>query len=1780
MSSTVDNRIVEMQFNNERFERNVSTSISTLDKLKAALNFDTASKNITAIEKGFDKLNLSGVGSAVDVIASRFSTLGVVATTILQDIGHMAFQAGQRILGMINSMTFGQIVSGWDKYADKTTSVQTIMSATGQTWEKDADTIVQLNELISKGFDPKNASAYLQTWKDVNSGVLNVWSAAKKLGITTAEFQERTKDFSQISGLKYVGTQMDYVNSQMEKLNWFTDETSYNFTDMVSNIGKFTANNIPLSEAVTSMQGIATWAAKSGQNATTASRVMYNLAQSIGAGSVKLMDWRSVETANMATAEFKEEAIKAAAANGKLRASVDKTGKTIYKTTSGMEVTVENFAQTLSTGWFDKNTLLATLDKYGSFTNKLYEFSEASGLTATEILQLIDAEKDGAITQKEYERIMADSGMSMEEVKEALAELGSEENEFGRKAFEASQEAKTFQEAVDSVKEAASTKWMHIFENIFGDYEKAKERWTAFAEFLYDTFITPLEKIEEISEILGEINAVDRIANGFQKLFAVFKGDGEETFGIIDAIANGVKHVFPPINNLRKLLSNAIKNFNLWAKSLQLNTTQTAHLRLAAQGVANVLKFLINTIKNVWDATEPLRTALSGLAESLAGLISRFLRTGNYMDTTGAKVDWLQKICSKLAEIIDKVSEAFDGISLHDILDAFSKLSGVLEVIKQSFINIWNATEPLRISLQGLGEAIKNLFGRLFEASGEFELTELKADGLRSVCEKLALAIDKVTEFINGISVEDIQNGFAKVAEVVQNVGQAFDWVVNTLTNFKFGSLLSGIGKVFLSVFTHIKNFLTKTNWGTVIKVALGAILAGFIYYKGYIIKWLLTPLKNLSEMVGEFADQLWTMNLERLSAVLRNVAIAIGILAVSLLVLSYVDYGKATAGLMLIAGILGVLAYAINQMKLVKVGMKTIFQLVGISASLLMIAGAILVFSLSLVVLAGVIAIFSLIAKNIGRAIGGIILLVVTLGAVVGMLELLSDIKAKVLIGVTALLLLSASLIVLAVALGAFSALAKNVERSLLGLGLMLVSLAALVYVLKAISDIGPKVLIGVAALILISAALIVLAIALGAFTLIAKNIKSAIAGFALMIVSLAALCGVLELLSDVSPKAFIGIGALMLLSATLVVLAIALGAFALIAKDIQSALIGAGLLAALLAIVIMGLEALSGIGPQVIIAAGSLLLVAVACLALAASIYVVSLALPLLGGGLQALAEGIAAGLIALGEGILSFGLSITTLLGAILATIATGVAQIISSVGEAIGTAILAISLGLAESIGAVGEGIGTALSGISEGVLAAFTALGEGIAALGAGIGEAAASIGSGAGEGIAAAGEGIGTAIEGISSGIATGLESISSGITTLGEGIASAISAIAQAVSGGLTDLGTGISGFGDGVGDLITTVLGSVATGIEEVVAAVGKGIADGVTAISTSVSDLGTSLTNLGTGITDFGAGVTSLKGIDFVTTAAGVAEMGRALNKLKINNLDTTVSEAAAGIVTACTEMSTAIQTALTDTYTLIDTGGGTIVTNMATGIYSKLSSARTAGVVVGSAVLTGIRTAVANIFTLGANAAQGFINGFISKEIEAKLAGGKLAKKAVEGAQEELDSHSPSRVFFKLGNFAGQGFINGLSVMEDSVEDAGRSLSKSAVSSVIDSMAAISDLMDQNPEFNPTIRPVLDSSSVESGLSRLGVLGTASYMDAQLNANQDLTQIQNGSQLLANALSNANSLREHEELSQLTAKDFEQFISIGNQIVSYIKDGHDIFFDDGTFAGRINRRLGSV
>lgn len=130
MSNTVDERVVEMRFDNKQFESGVSTTLSTLDRLKKALKFDGASQGLEDISNAARRCDMSGLSGAVDTVKARFSALEVVAMTTLANITNTAINTGKRI---VSALTIEPVTSGLQEYETQINAVQTILANTSST---------------------------------------------------------------------------------------------------------------------------------------------------------------------------------------------------------------------------------------------------------------------------------------------------------------------------------------------------------------------------------------------------------------------------------------------------------------------------------------------------------------------------------------------------------------------------------------------------------------------------------------------------------------------------------------------------------------------------------------------------------------------------------------------------------------------------------------------------------------------------------------------------------------------------------------------------------------------------------------------------------------------------------------------------------------------------------------------------------------------------------------------------------------------------------------------------------------------------------------------------------------------------------------------------------------------------------------------------------------------------------------------------------------------------------------------------------------------------------------------------------------------------------------------------------------------------------------------------------------------------------------------------------------------------------------------------------------
>lgn len=182
MSKVVDSRVVEMRFDNAQFERNVKTTMSTLDKLKAKLKFSGASKGLDDIEKSAKQVDMSGLGRGVDTIKMKFSAMEVIAMTALSNITTTAMQVGKSIA---DALTIDPIKDGFTEYETQMNAVQTILANT----QKEGTTVKDVNKALDE----------LNTYADKT--IYNFTEMTRNIGTFTAAGVKLDASVSAIKGI-------------------------------------------------------------------------------------------------------------------------------------------------------------------------------------------------------------------------------------------------------------------------------------------------------------------------------------------------------------------------------------------------------------------------------------------------------------------------------------------------------------------------------------------------------------------------------------------------------------------------------------------------------------------------------------------------------------------------------------------------------------------------------------------------------------------------------------------------------------------------------------------------------------------------------------------------------------------------------------------------------------------------------------------------------------------------------------------------------------------------------------------------------------------------------------------------------------------------------------------------------------------------------------------------------------------------------------------------------------------------------------------------------------------------------------------------------------------------------------------------------------------------------------------------------------------------------------------------------------------------------------------
>ena len=740
MSQEVDERVVEMRFDNAQFEKNVHRTMQSLEKLNDSLRLDGAEKGFEKISDASAKVDFDEMQGALDDLSGKFSAVEVMGVAALSHITRQAIDTGERL---VKSLSLDQVTSGWSKYAQKTASVQTIMNATGKSIAK--------------------------------------------------------------------------VNGYLSKLMWFSDETSYSFTDMTQSLGQLTASGGDIEKVIPMIMGMANATAYAGKGASEFSRVIYNLNQSYSQGYLSLMDWKSVELAGVATAELKKQIIETGVALGKIKEGA---------------VTVGTFSSTLSKKWADKEVMETAFGKFA-------EFSEA-------VKKMVDA----------------NPGMLASQAIDALAD---KYDEVTVKAFKAAQEAKSFSEAVDATKDAVSSGWMETFDILFGNYEEAKGFWSDLAEEFWNMFAGGAagrnnwlksafdSGLDQLLGTEGFGDAGDNYTSLLQKALVNQGLLSEEGIEEAGSFQKALEESGVTAQQLYEVLGEAAEHYHQRAAMSDEELNKLGFDRDKVDALANAYDSLAEQIQNG-----------SVNLDDLAGKMNQLSGREHFFNGI---LNVLEGINSVLSPIRDGFGDVFmtDGSPLYNFLKGFDELTGKMalseesaEKVQKVFTGVFRVLSiglkgvkavgktafmilgklldllsPMGDLLLNIGSCIGNLLTWVDESLGQAEslsdVLGILVGAVAALVSPIADVVKGVKTLVRGGNMEEAKKQFGAFGTVVDAVGSVLD-------KFKIGSVSAG-------------NVI-----GTAFQL-LGGILLGAFEGMGALIGRAFNGFKGAGDTVSEFAD-------------------------------------------------------------------------------------------------------------------------------------------------------------------------------------------------------------------------------------------------------------------------------------------------------------------------------------------------------------------------------------------------------------------------------------------------------------------------------------------------------------------------------------------------------------------------------------------------------------------------------------------------------------------------------------------------------------------------------------------------------------------------------------------------------------------------------------------------------------------------------------------------------------------------------------------------------------
>lgn len=674
------------------------------------------------------------------------------------------------------------------------------------------------------------------------------------------------------------GESIETVNKYLDELNEYSDKTIYSFSDMTQNIGKFTNAGVKLEDAVMAIKGISNEAAVSGANANEASRAMYNFAQALSSGSVKLIDWKSIENANMATMEFKEQLIATAVEMGTLVKEGDKYKSTTVDATGKVSdafTATSMFNESLSSQWMTTDVLVKTLKNYADETT-----------------------------------------------------------EIGKKAYEAAGEVTTFSKMCDTLKETAQSGWAKTWEIIFGDLETAKKIFTPLSEtigglinkmsdFRNNLLEGALSKsplmtlADKLDSLKGEESTVEGVTKSLAEMQDVVNrvwrgdyGNGQERWHFLDNAGFDSKAVQSLVNlgyqysltiddvnaayaKYGKLAPAVIKATDGLTTSFEsLSDEQLASLDLTAEEAEQLAKLkeesartgksirelaeemgglsgrelLVDSLKNVGESLLNVFGALKDAwidafppptSTQIYNLIDGIHSFTERIKITDEQAEKLCRVFKGLFAIIDLVATVVGG----PLKIAFKIITKVLEYFNLDMLDVIAGIADGIVAFRDWVDSIVD-FDKVAQTIGQTiekiaGYVQTWWDGFAKAPDKFKYVADSITEIAKSVT-DSISKWFDSLRNSDTIVGNIIRGFANGLTD-GIGAIVNAAKNIVTKFVDTVKNLLGIHSPSTVFFDIGKNIIQGLLNGLSWVVDSVTTFAKNtVTSIVGIFDSVDW----------------------------------------------------------------------------------------------------------------------------------------------------------------------------------------------------------------------------------------------------------------------------------------------------------------------------------------------------------------------------------------------------------------------------------------------------------------------------------------------------------------------------------------------------------------------------------------------------------------------------------------------------------------------------------------------------------------------------------------------------------------------------------------------------------------------------------------------------------------------------------------------------------------------------------------------------------